>query len=139
MAEFEEKLNALLSDPGAMGQILSIAKALTSEGGASGEEISPSSVSPQAEQDLKEPSPPLGEALPPLGDLDPKLVQTALRLFSAYNDSDDRRTALLSALRPFLKEERLAKMERAVQIAKLSRVARLAFHILKDSGEDPSP
>ena len=32
MAEFEEKLNTLLGDPEAMGQILSIAKALTGEG-----------------------------------------------------------------------------------------------------------
>ena len=32
MAEFEEKLNAILGDPEAMGQIVSIAKALTGEG-----------------------------------------------------------------------------------------------------------
>ena len=31
MAEFEEKLNAILSDPQAMGQIASLAQALTGE------------------------------------------------------------------------------------------------------------
>ena len=31
MAEFEEKLNAILSDPQAMGQIASLAQALTGD------------------------------------------------------------------------------------------------------------
>ncbi len=36
MAEFEEKLNAILSDPKAMGQIMSIARALGGDGGGGG-------------------------------------------------------------------------------------------------------
>lgn len=35
MAEFEDKLNAILADPEAMGQIVSIAKALTGEASSS--------------------------------------------------------------------------------------------------------
>ena len=35
MAEFEDRLNAILGDPEAMGQIVSIAKALTGEDGVS--------------------------------------------------------------------------------------------------------
>jgi hypothetical protein len=138
MAEFEEKLNALLSDPGAMGQIMSIAKALTGEEGTSARGDSPPPSTPQPEQAPPQQPAPLGEALPLLGELDPKLIQTALRLFGEYNASDNRKTALLAALRPFLKEERLAKMEKAVQIAKLSRVVRVAFQMLKNNGEDSS-
>lgn len=136
MAEFEEKLNALLSDPGAMGQIMSIAKALSSETGAPKEGESPPPSPPQPDQPPQQSSP-IGDALPLLGDLDPKLIQTALRLLGEYHANDDRKTALLTALRPFLKEERVEKMEKAIQIAKLSRVVRVAFQMLKQNAEDP--
>lgn len=137
MAEFEEKLNAILSDPKAMGQIMSIAKALSgSEGGASSAS-QPSRSSPPPAQDgptetrgadVEEIPPPLAA----LGDLDPKMVQNALRLFSMYGAQDDRKIALLTALQPFLKDERYAKVDRAVQIAKLSRLVRVAFQMLKN-------
>jgi hypothetical protein len=135
MAEFEEKLNAILSDPKAMGQIMSIAKALGASGEADGQN---NAAAAEPADPSREESPPtdLGQLLSPLGDIDPKLVQTALRLFSEYSATDDRKTALLSALQPFLKEERYAKVDKAVQITKLSRVARVAFHLLKGGEED---
>ncbi|MEG2119991.1 MAG: hypothetical protein RRY53_06500, partial [Pseudoflavonifractor sp.] len=71
-----------------------------------------------------------------LGNLDPKLVGTAMMLFSEYSAVDDRKVALLTALKPFLKEERYAKMDQAVQIAKLSRVIRVAFQLFKKEGGD---
>ncbi len=73
--------------------------------------------------------------LSPLEGLDPKLVQAALRLFSEYYSTDSRKTALLTALLPFLKEERYAKVDKAVQITKLSRVVRVAFQLLKGGEE----
>ena len=73
-------------------------------------------------------------SLSALGSLDPKLIQIALQLFSAYSAEDDRRTALLNALKPFLKEERQAKLDKAIQIAKLSRVIRVAFQVFKKEG-----
>jgi len=134
MAEFEEKLNAILSDPKAMGQIMSIAKVLGTSAEEDGQ--TDATTAKQATPHSEESPPPdLGQLLSPLGNLDPKLVQTALRLFSEYNATDDRKTALLSALQPFLKEERNAKVDKAVQITKLSRIARVAFHLLK-GGED---
>ena len=44
MAEFEEKLNAILSDPQAMGQIASLAQALTGE--HTGESAPPPAAEP---------------------------------------------------------------------------------------------
>lgn len=141
MAEFEEKLNAILSDPKAMGQIMSIAKALGgSEGGSSASSVPASPPSAQ-EKPAETRAPDLGELSSPLaafGDLDPKLVQNALKLFSIYGAQDDRKVALLSALQPFLKEERFAKVDRAVQIAKLSRLIRVAFQMLKNHEDDVS-
>lgn len=129
MAEFEEKLNSILSDPKAMGQIMSIARALSTAGEAEGQPSADAAVPSAASGESAQPE--LDEVLSPLGDLDPKLIQTALRLFSEYSATDDRKTALLAALQPFLKEERHAKVDKAVQITKLSRVARVAFQILK--------
>lgn len=170
MAELEEKLNAILGNPEAMGQIVSIAKALTGEsgeeppapqeGGSGTAEYSPveppveAASGPAPSQDGGGPdwgsimallsgfsgggngsagdaaSNPLGA----LGNLDPRLIQTAVTLFSEYSATDDRKIALLAALKPFLKEERYAKMDRAIQIAKLSRVIRVAFQLFKKEG-----
>ena len=160
MAEFEEKLNAILSDPEAMGQIVSIAKALTG-GSAPDSSSAPSSPeeaasrppedaapSPAAPETLEAGPPDLSALLllagslsgggsDPLsapGGLDPAMVQKALRLFSEYSAADDRKIALLTALKPFLKEERLAKVDKAVQIARLSRVIRVAFQLFQKEG-----
>ncbi len=158
MAEFEDKLNAILGDPEAMGQILSIAKALTGEGGSDGAApataVQPSPESPAA------PPPPSGPAdsaqpdwsavlgllggqsdgspLSALGSLDPKLIQTALTLFAEYSAADDRKIALLTALKPFVRPERYAKVDKAVQIARLSRVIRVAFQLFQNRAEEVS-
>lgn len=167
--EFSEKLNAVLGNPEAMGQIMSIARALSGDGGdtpqpqpaespAPPEPASqPPAVAAPPQQAAAMPDlsglmgllgsltgggqgapsaapAPAGNPLAALGDLDPRLIQTGIRLLSEFNSTDDRKTALLMALRPFVKEERFAKVDRAVQIAKLSRVIRIALHVLKDSG-----
>lgn len=180
MAELEEKLNAILGNPEAMGQIVSIAKALTGGDGSGGEQRPAQGEQPEyvpVEGGAPEEVPtPTGAAAAPqdgggqpdwgaimsllsgltgggqapqsdgaanplgglgaLGDLDPRLIQTAVKLFSEYSATDDRKIALLAALKPFLKEERYAKMDRAIQIAKLSRVIRVAFQLFKKEGQD---
>ena len=52
-------------------------------------------------------------------------------VFSQYNSNDDQRIALLNSLRPFIKERRYAKLDKAIQIAKLSRIARVALDLLR--------
>ena len=178
MAELEEKLNAILGNPEAMGQIVSIAKALTGENGAgapasaaadapgepqpeyipvetagpastaAGEASGESAAQPDwgaimsllsglsGGSQSAQPGPAASSPLGALGDLDPRLIQTAVTLFSEYSATDDRKIALLAALKPFLKEERYAKMDRAIQIAKLSRVIRVAFQLFKKEGQD---
>lgn len=126
MAEFEEKLNAILNDPQAMGQILSAAKAL------SGQEEGP----PPADPETPPPEEPAGDPLSALGQLDPRLLQVGMRLLSEYTGSDDRKTALLEALKPFLRPERRAKVDQAVKIARLSRVIRTAFQLFQERREE---
>ena len=109
MAEFDEKLNSLLSNPDAMAQIMQLAQSL-----GSGESTPP----PQAEPS-KPASPPVGELFSSLtGGADPSLMLKLLPLVQDLGqDSDARR--LVYALRPYLKPERQDKVERALQLAKL--------------------
>ena len=152
MAEFEDKLNAILGDPEAMGQIVSIARALT--GGSESTDSDPlptpsvPAESPAGQgADTGQPDwsallgllgggGDKGSPLSALGDLDPRLIQVAMTLFSEYSATDDNKTALLNALRPFLKEERRAKIDQAVKIARLARVIRVAFQLFKGNGEE---
>jgi len=143
MAELDEKLSAILGNPEAMGQIMNIAKALS---GGSGETSGSPPQATDAEFVPVERAEGAGSGASPmdfadnplavLGELNPRLLQTALRLFSEYRTTDDHKVALLAALKPFLKEERLAKMDKAVQIAKLSRVIRVAFQMFKGGEAD---
>lgn len=152
IADLQEQLQAILGDPEAMGQITAIARALT--GGPS--PTSPPVHSPEPEaQDVEyvpvdtpvesyegsqaQQSPDLSTLLGALGggsspDIDPKLISIALRVFSEYSSQDDEKTALLSALKPFLRAERLEKMEKAEKISRLSRVVRVAIQLLKEEG-----
>ena len=128
MSEFEDKLGAILSDSNAMSQIMALAQSLGS---------SP----PAPEEPSPAPPPPANiPASPPdlsglLGSLDPKMIQTGMQLLSEFSSGEDQRAALLLALKPFLKEERRAKIDRAVQIAQLSRVLRVAFQLFRGKGE----
>ena len=58
-----------------------------------------------------------------------------MRLWQEYQGGDQRTTQLLTALRPFLRKERQARLDRAVQLAKLSHVIRIALQTLGERGE----
>ena len=124
MAEFEEKLNAILSDPQAMGQILSAARALSGQE----EENAPAETDTTSDNET--------DPLSALGQLDPKLLQAGMRLLSEYTSGDERKTALLEALKPFLRPERQAKIDQAVKIARLAKVIRVAFQLFQSRGEE---
>lgn len=123
MSEFEDKLQSILGNPDAMNQIMSLAQSITGNSQDS-EDSAPAE---------EEPAPPAstgqtaGDPLSLLGNLDPRLLQVGMRLLSEYNSEDNRKTALLTALQPFVKQERYAKVDKAIQIAKLARVIRVAL------------
>jgi hypothetical protein len=119
LSEFEDKLQAILGDSQAMDQILSLAQSITG--------ASPESQASDPQPETETESEPETQESSPLGDLDPRLLQLGMRLLSAYNNQDDQKTALLTALRPFVRKERYAKVDRAVRVARLSRVLRVAL------------
>lgn len=146
MSELEDKLSAILGNPQAMGQIMSLAQSLgggsSSDGGApQGERPAAApeaSGSAPAGQGSGQQGPDLSALLGSLagggegsGGLDPRLLTLAARVMQEYNTEDDGRTALLNALRPYVKEKRYAKLDKAIQIAKLSRLIRVALDVFK--------
>lgn len=72
-----------------------------------------------------------------LGGLDSNTLSAAASLIGQFtDDGDDKRTALLAALRPYVREERYAKLDKAIQIAKLSRLIRSGLELLRARKED---
>ena len=114
MGDFEEKLETILNNPQAMSQIMALAQSL---GGTSSSNEPPVESSPVTET-------------APL-QLDPRMLSDIASLLSQYNSNDDQRVALLTALKPFVKTQRYAKLEQAIRITKLSRMARMALDLFR--------
>ena len=108
----EDALGKILNDPGAMAQIMSLAQSL-GLGGA-----------PAAGQDPP-PRPPEGQPPPGPGAPGGELVAQLLRAASAAGKQNH--AALFRALAPYLAPHRQEKLERAMQIARLSRIAGAAL------------
>lgn len=104
MAELDEKLNALLSDPGSMARIMQLAQQLS--GGSGG-------------QQTAAPSPPPPAAPPAVPNIDPQLIARFLPLIQEFSRDNSQTTQLLYALRPFLKGGKQEKVERAARLARL--------------------
>ena len=115
MSELDEKLNALLSDPNSMAQVMQLAQQLS---GTFGSASQPASASPPPPPPPQQPSQPSFDASF-LGGLDPKLIGRFLPLIHEYTQSNSNTTQLLYALRPFLKAEKQDKIERAAKLARL--------------------
>ena len=121
MAEFDEKLNSILSNPDAMSQIMQLAQSLGGGEAAS----APSAPPPQ-------PGPPPaaggGDLLSSLmggGGMDPKLLSRLLPLIQELGGQRDSNARnLLYALRPYLRSDRQEKVERALQLARLFHLGR---------------
>ena len=134
MAEFDEKLNALLSSPDSMAQIMRLAQSLSGDTeGGSGQESQQHHQQEhhqqehhQEHQHHQEPPQSSADLLSSLtGGVDPKLLMRLLPLIQELGGQrDSNARALLYALRPYLKPERQEKVERALQLARL-------FHIGK--------
>ena len=133
MAEFEEKLNSILGDPRAMAQIMDLARSLSGEQGAAAP-ASPGEEGEKAPQGEEGGAPPAGDLSEALGQLDPGLLQLGMEVIRQVRSTEDRNAALLSALRPFLREERRGRLDRAIQIARMTRMIRAALTALGERG-----
>ncbi len=128
MAQWEEKLGAILNDPQAMSKIMAIAQSL--DGGKEGAQEASAPESEPASAPDPAPETPTGL------DLDPRLMAAGMQALAAWRGPDDSRTALLQSLRPFVKPERYGKLDKAVRVTKLSRVIRAALDTFKGGEGD---
>jgi hypothetical protein len=95
MDDMEQKLNAVLNNPEMMGKILSMAQSL---GGSQEQPASAESA------------------------FDPKLLNQ-LAGMARKSGVDPQQQNLLKALEPYLTDQRLRKLERAMRAAKMARMA----------------
>lgn len=122
MDGLEEKLNAILSSPQAMEQIMAMAGALAGN------------LSPQ-EEEAPPPQEPEGGGLGSLlSGFDPGMLMKLLPLVQEYQAGGGEREALLQALKPFLRRETEEKLEKAIRITRLSRVIRTSMGLFKGEG-----
>lgn len=138
MAEFDEKLNAILGNQEAMAQIMSLARSLSAD--SPGENPNREEQQEQEmdgeeerERDAQSAQPDLSAML---GQLDPALLRTGMEVIRQVQSTEDRNAALLQALRPFLREERRGRLDRAIQIARMTRMIRAAITALGERGQE---
>lgn len=131
MSEFDEKLSSLLGNPDAMAQIMSLAQNLGGGGpSAPPEELPPVPDPPP----LPSTQPDLSGLFRSLEQVDPRILQSGMQLLSEFSARDDEKTALLLSLKPFLSQQRRDKVDRAVQIARMTRLLRVAFRLFQGKG-----
>ena len=118
MSELQDKLKSLLSDPAGMAQVVQLAQQLSST-------MEPSAApTPQSGAPTPPPSPnpPPSTALP--GGIDLGTVSRFLPVLQALSSDQSHSMQLLNALRPYLKEEKQGKVERAARLARLITVGK---------------
>ncbi|MCL2082331.1 MAG: hypothetical protein FWH04_03720 [Oscillospiraceae bacterium] len=129
MDGFDEKIQKILNDPGALASIAQFAKGLNLN-------QNDTTASPEAHAEKKSAqeanSAPggLGGITEILGDIDPKMLRGLGEIMGELQGKDDRRIALLSALKPYVRAERRSKMDRAAQIVTIAKAMRRGWGIL---------
>ena len=105
MAEFEDKLNSILSNPELMGQIMSMAGSLNQ---------------PPA------PPPPPPAAAPAMP-FDPGAMAGMMQMLQA-TQLEPRQRNLIQALRGFVPDDRLVRLEKAMQASLIAKFASAAMN-----------
>lgn len=120
MADFEEKLNALLSSPESMQQVAQLAQMLAQQNGGAAEGAGGTAPPPAP---AEEPS--LASLF---GGLDPSSLARFLPLLQELSGSqNDEHARLLYALKPFLKPARQEKIDTALRLARLFHAGKRFF------------
>ena len=106
MAEFEDKLSSILGNPELMGQIMSMAGSLNQQSA---------------------PPPPPPPASFPAMPFDPGAMAGMMELLKA-TQLEPKQRQLLQALRGFVPDDRLVRLEKAMQASLIARFASSAMN-----------
>ena len=107
--DLENIIEGLMSSPDSIGKIMDVMKMFGNN---------------DMEQTTKEEKTAPALSLPDIGGFDSDMVSKVMELIRDYNADGDRRIRLLGAIRPYLKTEDGIHIDRAIQIVKLSHVAK---------------
>ncbi len=134
MEDFEEKLNTILSSPETMGQIMALANSISGkpEGGVPAQEGQAQPQEAPGQPSQGGAAQQTGDMLSLLQGLDPSMLTKLAALYREYTRGEDEKAALLTAMRPFLRPERQEKVEKALQITRISRVIQAAFGLFRE-------
>ncbi len=113
MGDFEDKVNDLLKSPESLEQIMKLARSLSGE----------QSENQSAPQSEPESSPNAAGDTGFSGVFDPQIMSFLGSALKEYSSPSDK-TALIAAIKPYLKNERRQKVDKALQIAKLAKIAK---------------
>lgn len=119
MSEFEDRLNALLSNPEEMNKLSQMAQTLL-DGGALGNLLGGETPSDSGNTESN-------RAGQKSSGLDGELLASVGRIFSQASGQENDKTALLEAMKPYLKQKRRDKIDQAMKLAKMARIAGIAF------------
>lgn len=115
-------LESVLSDPEKMEKVAAMAKNLFGQAGPGSEAAQPDGSGPAS-------TAPQNAGGPPAGDT--ALLSALSKAFAGGNVGKSRSTALLMAMRPYMKPEKQAKLDKAMQIARMASIAGL---VMKEYG-----
>ena len=134
MAGFEEQLNSILGNQEAMSQIMALARSLSGEqpppAETDGQAVPPAEEGDTAYVPVAAEPASAPDLSAMLGQMDPKMLRLGMEVMRQIQSTSDRNAALLNALRPFLREERQARLDRAMQIARMARAIRVSLSVL---------
>jgi len=120
VSELDEKLNALLSDPGKMAQVMQLAQQLS---GSMGDAVQPA------------PPPQTPPQTAGTDGMDLASMARLLPLLQEVSRTNTQASQLLFALQPFLKAEKQEKVQRAIRLAHLIHVGKRALTELGGIGD----
>jgi hypothetical protein len=123
MSEIADKLESIINDPEQLGRVTQMAKGLMDSG--LGEKLGAmlgASEENRTQESKQEPA------------VSPELIAGIGKAVSAAN-ADSGKTAILSAMKPYLAEKRQARLDRAMKLTRITGIARAVFGAL-GGGED---
>lgn len=136
--DISQKLSDILSSPEKLSQVMQVAGELMGSAKPS-DGVEPVQSSPVAAPPVPQALPASGTGSPDilsaLGSLDPKIISMAMNVLGALGRDDDR-TSLIRALKPHLKAERAERIDKAVQILRVSGAIRAALTALNGGKSD---
>ena len=119
--DLSSRLNALLSDPSAIQQIMSLASGMMGSGGQPEQDRDPRGQElPQARDQDAEP----GFKSPDQQRSDNDAIPAGLSFSLPQSRGKDANCELLCALKPFLRKSRADKIDMMIRVMQISRIAR---------------